>query len=497
MSVSNIGFGSSLLSQSILNAKNQLTDLQIQLSSGKKSSTYAGMGAGEGFAVAARAQLANLSAFTDTITNVNTTISVSNTALQALSDGGQTVHDALVLNSTTLNSSGQVPSQQIANAQLASMLGVLNTQSGGRYVFSGAATDTPSVASMNDILNGTPTKAGLKQVISERQAADLGVGSMARLTLSAPVNTAVALTEDGSPFGLKLNSISTNIAGATITQPAGTPPSASIDLGAVNPNPGDQVTFTFNLPDGTTESIQLTATTATPPPTGSFTIGANATDTATNLSGSLTTAIQTLSNTSLVAASAITATGNFFSDPPQRVGGTPPSAAMTLVDGSASTVAWYTGDAGSGPARATAAARVDQSVTVQYGMRANEDAIRSQLESVAVLAAVNTSPTDPNANGQIAALIQRVTSNLPAQAGQQSIQDIQSDLASAQQTMKDAGDRQTQATSMLQGVVDNTESISSDQVISQILALQTSLQASYQTTSMLSQLSLAKFLPIG
>jgi hypothetical protein len=320
---------------------------------------------------------------------------------------------------------------------------------------------------------------------------------MARLTLSQPVNTSVALTEDGSPFGLKLNSISTTVAGATVTQPGGAPPSASIDLGAVNPNPGDQVNFIFNLPDGTTESIQLTATTASPPPTGSFTIGANTTSTATNLSNSLTSAIQTLSNTSLVAASAITATNNFFSDPPQRVGGTPPSTAMTLVNGSANTVAWYTGDAGTGSARGTATARVDQSVTVQYGMRANEDAIRSQLESVAVLAAVKTSPTDPNAQGQVSALIQRVMNNLPAQAGQQSLQDIQSDLATAQATMKDAGDRQTQAKSMLQGVVDNTESISSEEVISQILALQTSLQASYQTTSMLSQLSLVKFLPIG
>jgi hypothetical protein len=34
-------------------------------------------------------------------------------------------------------------------------------------------------------------------------------------------------------------------------------------------------------------------------------------------------------------------------------------------------------------------------------------------------------------------------------------------------------------------------------VASQLLALQNSLQASYQVTSMLSQLSLTKFLPIG
>jgi hypothetical protein len=38
--------------------------------------------------------------------------------------------------------------------------------------------------------------------------------------------------------------------------------------------------------------------------------------------------------------------------------------------------------------------------------------------------------------------------------------------------------------------------VSPDLVASQILALQTNLQASYQTTSMLSQLNLVKYLPI-
>ena len=54
------------------------------------------------------------------------------------------------------------------------MVGILNTQVGDRYIFSGSAIDTPAVASADDILNGTPGKAGLKQVIAERQQADLG-----------------------------------------------------------------------------------------------------------------------------------------------------------------------------------------------------------------------------------------------------------------------------------------------------------------------------------
>jgi hypothetical protein len=270
----------------------------------------------------------------------------------------------------------------------------------------------------------------------------------------------------------------------------------TIDLGATNPAEGDQVTLTFGLPDGTSQSIKLTASSTVPTPAGSFAIGADSTATAANLQTAITSSIQSIANTTLPAASAIAASNNFFSSTPQRVNGSPLNTATTLVNAtSANTVAWYTGEAGSGSARASSIARVDQSVTVQYGARANEDAIRSQLQSIAVLAAFTASPTDPNATAQTTALNQSVGQNLAVKSGQQSIQDIQTDFATAQTAMQDATARQKQSQSLLQTVVDQTESVSSDDVISKILALQTSLQASYQTTSILSQLSLVKFLP--
>jgi flagellar hook-associated protein 3 FlgL len=57
--------------------------------------------------------------------------------------------------------------------------------------------------------------------------------------------------------------------------------------------------------------------------------------------------------------------------------------------------------------------------------------------------------------------------------------------------------RQTQTQSALQNLVDQTEGINQNEVASEILSLQTSLQASYQTTAMLAQLSLTKFLPVA
>jgi hypothetical protein len=174
------------------------------------------------------------------------------------------------------------------------------------------------------------------------------------------------------------------------------------------------------------------------------------------------------------------------------------NAATSLVSGTAAnTVYWYTGENGSGLARATATARIDQTTTVQYGVRANEPGIRSALQSVAAFAAVTTPPASVNAGALASALNHRVAIALRPQGAQQRISDIETDLANTQVEIKNVGAQQNQAKVTLQDFIDQTETVSPDQVATEILALQTNLQASYQTTSMLSQLTLVKFLPVG
>jgi flagellar hook-associated protein 3 FlgL len=497
MAINSIGSNTSLIGQSVLNIKNQLSSLQVQLATGEKSTTYSGMGTGEGFAIAARAQLSNITGYQTTITNAGTTITAANTALQALASTSSNVETAANSGSQTLNSTGQTAGQVTAISQLSSMLSILNTQAGNGYIFSGAATNTPSVATANAILNGNGAQAGLTQLISERQQADLGTTGLGRLTVSAPTTTSVSLTQDSSPFGIKLGAVSSTLTGATVTGPTGSPPAISVALGATNPNPGDQLNITLNMPDGTTQSIQLTATTTSPPPTGSFTIGATPAATAANLQTALTASITTVASTSLVAASAMEASSNFFDQPPLRVSGPPFNTATSLVNGtSANTVSWYTGGTTTGSARATQVAQIGPSQTVDYGIQANEQGIASQLQAIAAFAAFTVSPTNANATAQISQMSASVAQALSVQPNQQSIQDIQTDLANAQTTMSTASSLQTQTKSALQDIVSQTETVSPDQVASQILALQTSLQASYQTTSMLAQLSLVKFLPI-
>src|ERR1700742_2459038 len=158
MSVSSINYGSSLLGPSVPKINKQFSELSTQLSSGVKSTNYAGMGVNEGFAIAARSQLANITAFGDTITNVNTIISAANTALQSLSQVAGQVQGNASATPQNLTANGQSIGQQNALSELSAVVGILNTQVGDRYIFSGSAIGTPAVASADDILNGTPGK---------------------------------------------------------------------------------------------------------------------------------------------------------------------------------------------------------------------------------------------------------------------------------------------------------------------------------------------------
>ena len=220
MAINGISFGNSILSSSVQSLKAQMADLQNQLTSGKKSTTYAGMGVNEGFAIAARTQLSNIAAYTDTMTKINTNIQVGNTALQALSDIGAQLQTAANSGSQALNSAGQTAGQQTAVAEFSSIVGILNTQAGDRYIFSGSTIYTQPVASSDLILNGNGAgQAGLKQVISERNQADLGTDGLGRVDISSPSTTSVSVAEDASPsvYGLKLSKVTSTLTGATVT----------------------------------------------------------------------------------------------------------------------------------------------------------------------------------------------------------------------------------------------------------------------------------------
>src|SRR5579864_4962307 len=157
-----IGPGGSLFGQAVQNINTQLTNLSTQLATGKNATTYSGMGVNEGFAIAARSQLSNISSFTNTITNVNTIIDSANTALQSFTTIAGQLQSGAVSSPQNINSTGQTIAQQNALSQLTGLVGILNTQVGDRFIFSGSAIHTPAVATADTILNGSGTQAGLR-----------------------------------------------------------------------------------------------------------------------------------------------------------------------------------------------------------------------------------------------------------------------------------------------------------------------------------------------
>lgn len=495
MALGYIGSIPSPMLQSIVDMRRRLDDLQRQLGSGQKSTNYAGLGLDRGVSVSLRRQIEAAKSFDSTIAVVGVRLSVAQTTLTGIGGVAQTVKSSAQQANFAIDSSGQTGQQKAAANTLDQLIALLNTRAGDRYLFSGQAVDQQSVASADLILNGDATHAGLKQVIDERLQADLGgAGVIGRLDPDL-TGTTVSLDEDGvHSFGFKLSAAGSTLSNATLTGPAGSPAGLSLDFTGL-PAAGQSITIELTLPDGSTRNVKLTAADNAPPAAGQFMIGATAAATATNFEAALSGALSNLAATELPAASAMAAADNFFADPPQRVDGPPFDTATALIDGtSANTVTWYTGEDGAASARTTASARVDPTMTLNYGMRANEEAFRLTMRSVAVFAAVTNSPTGPDSQDAYRALASRVATSLNGVQGQQKVSDIQAELASVQTAFAAAKDRHAQTSNMLTDLVQHVEGAPQEQVGAEILSLQTSLQASLQTTALLSRISLVNYL---
>src|SRR4051794_41074168 len=157
MSTSSIGSASDRMVQSLVGMRAQFDDLQRQLTTGQKSDTYAGLGLGTGLSVGLNAQLSALSSYDTSIGTAMTRIQLAQQALSSMSSIGNNVNASVVqANGSVANFGSAVTTAQ---ASLQQLLGILNTQSGNRYIFSGRATDTPAVASYDLIVNGDATHA--------------------------------------------------------------------------------------------------------------------------------------------------------------------------------------------------------------------------------------------------------------------------------------------------------------------------------------------------
>src|SRR6188508_1031668 len=143
MNVTGVGVRSSLVVQMLGDMRTQLGDLQLQLGTGKKSTTYAGLGINRGLAVGLRGRLSALAGYGETVTQVGVRINLASTALGRISDLRRDVKGA-TSSQFVIDASGQTATQRMATSRLDEILGLLNTPAGDRYLFSGRAVDKPA-----------------------------------------------------------------------------------------------------------------------------------------------------------------------------------------------------------------------------------------------------------------------------------------------------------------------------------------------------------------
>jgi len=479
--------------------REQMIDLQRQLATGNAASTYGGYGRDATTALAMRSTMSQIESYQSVIETVQLRTSVMTTVFDRLTEIGQETKSATALSTFDVGEGGQTDLQRTAATYFEEVVALLNTDAADRYLFGGRATDDEPVADADVILEGDTTRAGFQQVVEERRLADLGADGLGRLSIPAAVGPAVSFSEDvaGSPYGFKIDAISSDLTGTTVTGPAGSPVSATVTFSATLPEAGETISVDLTLPDGTTTTVELTAVAAgAGGDPNTFEIGADENATATNFQAALTAAVETAASTELSSASAFAAADDFFGNPPQRVDGPPFDTATAQIDGTeADTVYWYTGDTDpTADARDSSIAKVDDNMYVSYGARADEEAFTVMMKNLAVLAVESYDDTVATEQNRYAATTSRVTTNMSYANGEQSIESVYQEIITVQYVADQADQRHTATSATAEDILAGVEGVDTNEIAVSLLTLQTRLEASYSVTAMLSQLNLTNYL---
>lgn len=482
----------------IMGIKERYDKLQTQLATGQRASTLGEMGTDRYFDLALRQRIARIDSYQANVKTVNLRLNVLDNTISRLDTIEADARASTMSGAGGQDSLNFETTPTLAAARFDEVLTLMNVDIAGRYMFGGSKTEVKPIEDPYAILNGSGTRAGFKQVAGERKLADLGTDHLGRLDVSVATDT-VTLAEDGThPFGLKLATLSTSSANVAVTPAAGGPPSMTVQFGATLPVVGDTVTINFTLPDGSEESVTLTAS-AEPSVDGSFQIGADANATAASFNTALQASVEKLAEGKMVSASAYAAADTFFFGQGQtamRVDGPPFDTATAMVVGtSANTVQWYKGEDNANP-RTSVTGKVGEGTTVAYGVQANESGLVGLVRTLAAMAVQIYPQSDPTSADRYAAMTSRNTSRLAENttSGSGSIEVIAVELGLAKATAGAVSERHVEHKAQLGNMLESIEQAPTEEVAMELLALKTRLEASYQTTAMLSQLSLVNYL---
>jgi len=335
--------------------------------------------------------------------------------------------------------------------------------------------------------------------IANRQQLEAALGTLAGGTATVNGSNFIDITATSATDPIiigGLADVSLGLADDATISP--TSSAINVTFSATLPQDGETFRATFSLPDGTQEVLELTATTTTPLGDNEFLIGIDENDTAANFETALNTSLQTFAATKLASASTAAAANDFFfyddANPPQRVNGPPFDSATSLIDATAAdTVFWYQGDNGTGSPRDAAIARVDENLNVGYGIRANETPLATLVSSLAMLTVESFDAAVPEDKARYTALTERTSSVLNFD-GQTSVEDVIVELGFKQRSLQDTADRHGIAQQVSLDLLQGKEGADNYEVSAKILSLQSQISASFETTALLSRLSLVNFL---
>lgn len=263
-----------------------------QLTTQKVAETYGGLGVGRMTSLSARAQISALDGYDAAIEQLQLRASFATNSVTQISQSSSTFKNNLLTNHYGSGAFGREGTQAAAQQSLGLVVDSLNQEVGGRYLFGGRADGQAPVAALDTMIEGDKAGnlAGVRQLVLERTAADLGPGTLktGRLALT-PSGTGIGVAESAAAgtranFGFTIrNATTTNAASLTASATPGTPAGPDVTFAAV-PRDGDVVRVALTGPDGSQSLVDLVARTNAPAgSTTEFTIGADATSAAQNL----------------------------------------------------------------------------------------------------------------------------------------------------------------------------------------------------------------------
>ncbi len=175
--------------------------------------------------------------------------------------------------------------------------------------------------------------------------------------------------------------------------------------------------------------------------------------------------------------------GNKTTIVPVNTAGLPNPGTLTSSVAGAPPNGYYQGDNG------TAQATVDNGVTLTYGVDANNPAFEQFIRTLNFLA--NAPPFDQN-NPTDVANVTKATQMLNQSVTQ--LQAVQGTISLQQGQLANQLTTHQNALSLAKSTISNIEQIDPATAITELDTLQTQLQASYQTVSILQQLSLVNYI---